>query len=192
MKTVLHVGCGLGNRRNLHESLRGEDWREIRLDIDPVVRPDILASMHSMPMVESESVDAVWSSHNLEHLASHEVPQALREFHRVLKSDGFAMMVVPDLMQVAEAIIKTGLEAPAYVGYAGPIAPIDMLYGHREWVAHGNQFQTHRTGFTKSSLERALWAAGFMSVRVAPGFFDLWGVATKSLDSFNLRLAAQG
>ena len=37
--------------------------------------------MTDMSMVDSAAVDAVWSSHNLEHLYAHEVPVALGEFH---------------------------------------------------------------------------------------------------------------
>ena len=43
------------------------------------------------------SVDAVFSSHNIEHLYPHEVPLALKEFMRVLKPDGFVLMTCPDL-----------------------------------------------------------------------------------------------
>ena len=34
-KRVLHVGCGLKRRDKLHGSFHGDDWQEIRLDIDP-------------------------------------------------------------------------------------------------------------------------------------------------------------
>ena len=36
-----------------------------------------------MSQVKSESVDAIYSSHNIEHIFPHEVPIAFREFHRV-------------------------------------------------------------------------------------------------------------
>jgi predicted SAM-dependent methyltransferase len=43
-----------------------------------------------MKAVASESVDAIFSSHNIEHLYPHEVPVALAEFIRVLKPGLFA------------------------------------------------------------------------------------------------------
>jgi ubiquinone/menaquinone biosynthesis C-methylase UbiE len=192
MKTVLHVGCGAANKESLHESFRGDNWTEIRLDLNPEVVPDIVASMHFMPMVEAESVDAVWACHTLEHLEVGKFEAALREFFRVLRSDGFLLMAVPDLKRVAQAILDTGLDRPVYNSPAGPICPVDMLYGCRVWVQQGNEFQAHRNGFTKETLEKALWLAGFKSVRVAEGEnFDLWGVATKGLDSTTLHMAAQ-
>jgi hypothetical protein len=63
-RVVLHVGCG--ECEELHPTFRAPGWREVRLDIDPEVQPDIVASIVSMPMVPSGSVDAVYSSHNLE------------------------------------------------------------------------------------------------------------------------------
>lgn len=67
-------------------------WRELRLDIEPATHPDIVADMTDMTPLASASVDAIFSCHNLEHLAPHEVPLALAEFHRVLRDDGFAII----------------------------------------------------------------------------------------------------
>ena len=57
---------------------RARNWREIRLDLDPAVQPDIVCSITDMSPVATDSVDAIWSSHNLEHLQRHEVPLALQ------------------------------------------------------------------------------------------------------------------
>src|SRR5689334_12552624 len=127
-KTVLHVGCG---HAKVHSAFSGHEWHELRLDIDPAVKPDIIASITKMTAVPDESVDAVWSSHNLEHLYPHEVPHALREFRRILKPEGFALITLPDLQQVAKLVAADSLDEPAYVAPAGPVAPLDMLYGYR-------------------------------------------------------------
>ena len=178
VRTVLHVGCGPNSPENLHERFRGPDWQEIRLDIDPDVRPDIVASLTDMSSVASGSVDAVWSSHNLEHLAAHEVPLAMGEFHRVLKSDGFALITLPDLQQIAEYIIADRLEKTAYSSPAGPVTPHDMLFGMGRWIAEGKQYMTHRTGFTETTLKRHLRAAGFNDVKTWFAPFALWAEAS--------------
>ncbi len=179
-KLVLHVGCGQYNPNKLHAAFRGEEWTEVRLDIDEGVRPDVVATMTDMPMVEPESVDAVWSSHNLEHLHAHEVPIALGEFYRVLKPGGFALMTLPDLQQVAALVAQGKLEDVASTSPAGPIAAIDMIYGHRASIARGNTFMAHKTGFTARTLGLVLRKAGFVRVRVRQGkSFDLWAVAHK-------------
>lgn len=129
-------------------------------------------------------MDAVWSSHNLEHLYPHEVPLALGEFFRVLNPAGFLLITLPDLMQVAQLIVKNGLDATAYVSPAGPIAPVDILYGLRSALAKGNLFMAHKTGFTTTTLGKAMVQAGFRSVRVTQGkHVDLWGVGYKTLQA---------
>jgi predicted SAM-dependent methyltransferase len=111
---VLHVGCGPYNPKKLHEAFRKEGWRELRVDINPNVKPDIVASMLAMPMIAGASVDGVWSSHNIEHLYAHEVPVALAEFLRVLRPGGVVLLTMPDLQRVAELIVQDKLDEPAY------------------------------------------------------------------------------
>lgn len=130
-------------------------------------------------MVETASFDAVWSAHNLEHLFAHEVPLALREFRRVLRPGGFALITLPDLQRAAELVAQDRLAEPAYVSPAGPIAPLDMLYGHGAAIAAGNHFMGHRTGFTARTLEAALVAARFDAVRVVrDDAYALWATAS--------------
>jgi SAM-dependent methyltransferase len=178
-RVVLHVGCGEFHPEKLHPMFRGPQWREVRLDIDPNMQPDIVGSITDMSMIASETVDGVFSSHNLEHLYSHEVPQSLREFLRVLKPGGLALITLPDLQFVAGLVAADQLEETAYVSPAGPIAALDMIYGHRYSVAHGNTFMAHRTGFTGRSLANHLRRAGFAAVRVHRSRFDLWALARK-------------
>lgn len=178
-RIVLHVGCGPRNSGQLHETFRGSGWREVRLDIDPAVQPDVVGSITDMSVVRPAVVDAVWSSHNLEHLYPHEVPKALAEFHRVLKPGGFALITLPDLQSVAELVAADKLDDPAYVSPAGSIAPLDMLFGFRAALARGNLFMAHRTGFTAKTLDQSLRAAGFTEVRVQRNNFALWAVAHK-------------
>lgn len=178
-KTVLHVGCGPYHPELLHKRFRGEDWREMRLDIDPGVQPDVVASLVDMHPIESDSVDAVWSSHNLEHLYAHDVPRALKEFFRVLKPGGFALVTMPDLQQVAHFIVADMLDDVAYESPAGPITPLDCIFGLGSAVANGNEYMAHKTGFTTKSLTRRLADAGFEVNNVWTTPFNLWGEATK-------------
>lgn len=176
-RTVLHVGCGGADRRSLPQLFQ-RGWQEIRLDINPDVNPDVIASMLDMSPVASASVDAVFSSHNIEHLHPHEVGIALNEFRRVLNSEGVLVITCPDLQPVCALVAADNLEEMAYLSPAGPIAPIDMLYGHRDAMAKGNLYMAHKTGFTARSLARALADSGFPACRVEKGcHFDLWALA---------------
>ncbi len=186
MKTFLHVGCGPKRKDRTTRGLNTDAWSEIRLDIDPSVSPDVTGTMTDMASVASGSVNAVFSSHNIEHLYPHEVPFALAEFLRVLSDDGFAVITCPDLQSVCALIADDKLTEPAYTSPAGPIAPLDILYGHRSAMAKGNLYMAHRCGFTNRVLTGTLQAAGFSSVasmsRKGP-YFDLWALASKSARS---------
>ncbi|MDP1529227.1 MAG: class I SAM-dependent methyltransferase [Rhodoferax sp.] len=182
MKTLLHVGCGPAKKEQTTQGFNTSAWKELRLDINPDVQPDIIGTMTNMSAVEDASVDAIFSSHNIEHLYPHEVPVALKEFLRVLKPDGFLVITCPDLKSVAKLIVEDKLFDVAYVSPAGPIAPIDILYGHRPQLAKGNLYMAHRCGFTLNALAGSLQGSGFKSIaciaRGAP-FFDLWAIASK-------------
>ncbi|HET6449385.1 MAG TPA: methyltransferase domain-containing protein [Conexibacter sp.] len=183
-RRVLHVGCGPPYEDNLHERFRGSDWRELRLDIDPDMRPDIVASMIDMrDVVPSASVDAVWSSHNIEHVFAYEVPQVFGEFLRVLRPGGFALVTTPDLQRAAERIASGRLEEPLYESDGGPITPLDMVYGHGREIERGFHFMAHRTGYTARTLEHKLRDAGFGDVKVRrePADRALWAEARRSV-----------
>ena len=181
-KEVLHVGCGGYAPGKLHPIFQGPSWRELRLDIDPDARPDIVSSMTEMDSVASSSVDAIFSSHNVEHLYPHEVDLALREFRRVLKPSGFALITLPDLQEIARLVAEGRLDDTAYHSPLGPITPLDMLYGFRPALASGNAFMGHRTGFTGQTLVSALIRTGFAAAAAQrnPANFSLWAVAFPS------------
>ena len=178
-KKVLHVGCGKHGK--IHQLFSGPAWSEIRLDIDPEADPDIVNSITDMENMSDHSVDAVYSSHNLEHLYPHEVKTALQEFLRVLNSEGFCLLSVPDLQAAAELIAQGKIEEPLYNSPAGPVAPLDMLYGFRPALAAGNTHMAHKTGFTDVSLAQEFINAGFTWAKYAKdNAYSLWIKAYKN------------
>lgn len=180
MKKLLHVGCGSKRKDRTTKGFNTPDWQEIRLDIDATVSPDVIGTMTNMSAVESNSVDAIFSSHNIEHLYPHEVPVALAEFKRVLRPDGFVVITCPDLQSVCALVAQDKLLDTAYASPAGAIAPLDILYGHRPSMARGNLYMAHRCGFTQKVLAATLRGAGFPVVasKARPEVFDLWAVAS--------------
>lgn len=177
----LHVGCGLKQKNQTTIGFNTEQWDEIRLDLDPQVRPDIVGSMVNMPGLKDQSVEAIFSSHNIEHLYPHEVPLAMAEFKRVLKTDGYVVLTCPDLQSVCAVIAEDKFTDPLYTSPAGPIAPVDIVFGYRPAIAAGNTFMAHRCGFTQKVLVGQLQAAGFSSIaalRRHHPFYDIWVVAS--------------
>ena len=183
MKTFLHVGCGPQNKSQI-KGFNNDSWKEIRFDIDKNVNPDIEGTLIDMKLVDTGSVDAVYSSHNIEHIYPHEVPIALREFYRVLKEDGIVVITCPDLQGVCEAVVKDKLLEPLYESPAGPISPIDILYGYRQAIEKGNEYMAHKGGFTYSTLNTAFFEAGFKARYGGRILFDTFG------EDWNLFLVA--
>lgn len=187
MPTFLHVGCGPKRKDQTTPGFNTPEWRELRFDIDAAVQPDVIGTMTDMANVQTASVDAIYSSHNIEHLYPHEVPVALQEFLRVLKPEGFLVITCPDLLSVCALIAENKLTEPAYTAPAGPITPLDILYGYRPALQRGNLYMAHRCGFTQKVLDGTLRAAGFQTVasmaRGRAPFFDLFALASKSARS---------
>ena len=162
MKTLLHVGCGPQDKSQL-KGFNNDNWIEIRLDIDEDVDPDIVGTLIDLKLVETASVDAVYSAFNIDHIYPHEVPIALKEFYRVLKDDGIVVITCPDMQGVCEAIAQDKLVDVLYDSSSGPISPIDVLFGNRREVSGGNEFMAKKGGFTYSELDRVFFEAGFMT-----------------------------
>lgn len=182
MKTLLHVGCGPQNILSL-KGFPENNWEELRFDIDENVKPDLIGTLTDMSAVQSNSVDAIYSSHNIEHIFPHEVNTVFKEFVRVLKPEGFLVIACPDLQSVCEHVAKGNLADPLYISPAGPISAMDILYGHIQAIANGNTYMAHRCGFTWALLNKKLHEAGFQMVYGAQHAdqFALKAIACKSI-----------
>ena len=143
MKTLLNVGCGWSNISQL-KGFNNDNWKEIRFDIDKDVNPDIEGKLTDMSLVETASVDAVYSSYNLDHIYPHEVIIALKEFYRVLNKDGIAVVKCPDIQTVCELIAQDKYLELLYESEIGPIYPIDVIYGHRGEIEAGNEYMAKK------------------------------------------------
>jgi protein O-GlcNAc transferase len=77
------------------------------------------------------------------------------------------MAEMPDLKAVCEAIADgRDADRTLYNSPAGPIAALDILYGHRAALMEGRESMAHKTGFTAETLIKALNEAGFVEVKV--------------------------
>lgn len=177
---LLHVGSGGAGRESVMlEDFRAEEWEHVRVDIDPSVSPDVVDDIRTLAQFENHSCDGIYSSHNLEHLHSFEVPLALAAFNRVLRPGGLLFCVVPDFQMACAMIGENKPLETIYESPAGPITAMDMVFGYRPFTLH-NQYQMHRCGFTVDLMRRFYTEAGFTKIRVQKGQgYDIWGLAEK-------------
>jgi SAM-dependent methyltransferase len=176
-RVLVNVGCGLLEHSSLPQYF--DSWRQLRVDIDPEVKPDIQADLTDLSPIADGAADAVWASHCLEHLYQHQVPIALREFRRVLREDGFLCLIVPDLQSVAQHVAGDRLHEALYQSAAGAVTPHDMIYGFGAALAGGHTSMAHRCGFTPGMIERSFRQLPYAEVllRRRTAHFELAAVA---------------
>lgn len=167
--TVLHLDGGT-RRLDATPFAQRAGWQEQQAS---------LADLHG---VADASVEAVFCSHGIERLYPHQVPAALQHCLRVLKPEGFLLLQCTDLKAAAKLIAADNYTTPVYQGPHGPMAAIDIVYGHRASIAAGQTELAHHCGFTGQSLMATLKEAGFQQIaaRELPDHFDLWALATKA------------
>jgi predicted SAM-dependent methyltransferase len=176
-QTVLSAGCGR-QKTPCHWSFPIDNWREIRVDIDPQWEPDIVADVANMPQIPNESVDAVFMSHCLEHLQRDDAPKAMKEFLRILKPGGGFLTHMPDLQQAASVVADGRGDQFLYQSPGGAITAMDMLFGYQPRVKFSRSM-LHQWGYTLVSLHKLMSEAGFNDVKTWIEQWDLWGVGYK-------------
>ena len=141
-------------------------------------------------MIEDETFEAIYSSHNIEHLYIHEALVAVKEFKRVLKKTGYVMIICPDLITTCEEIIKKGPYAPLYytkdfktgeLKKDSYVSGIDILYGWRPALQNGNYFMAHKSGYDEKALISLFTKNNFKNVwsTTRKKFFDIQLIAFK-------------
>ena len=157
--TMLNVGCGSSR-------IPIAGVQEVRLDLNPALKPDIVCDARQLETLPAAQYDGVWCSHVLEHFYEHEVPVVLRGIRHVLKDSGVLFAAVPDLAAMMTEMARRGLgiNDVIYVSSMGPVRPRDMLYGFEPQITTGNVFFAHKTGFDNAALVQVVAAAGFNMV----------------------------
>ncbi len=189
MKKLLNVG---GSNKTVPLPIQYADFENVVLDIDPKYKPDIVHNALHLKDLEPQQFDAVYCSHNLEHYYLHEVPQVLDGFLHLLKADGFAHIMVPDIQELMRVVVQQNLEMDdvLYQSPVGPITVLDILYGYgAEIEQSGQSFFAHKTGFSQTLLVKNLQQAGFSKIYNSVGNLQITVLAFKGEPSMEtLRL----
>lgn len=178
-KRLLNVG---GQSRTIALPSAYAGFEQVLLDLDPNVGADIVLDVRELTSLAPHQFDAVYCSHNLEHVRQHEVPVVLAGFLHVLKPGGLAQIIVPDLQELMVTCVQQGIDLDGllYDSPMGPITPLDVLYGHAATIEQsGQDYYAHRTGFTSRTLANVVEASGFGPMFCQQGNLEL------NLISFN-------
>jgi hypothetical protein len=181
LKRVLNVG---GHDKRIALPLQYAGFEQILLDVDPAVKPDIQCDARELSKLEPSQFDAVYCAHNLEHYYRHEVPGVLAGFLHVLKEEGFAQVIVPDIGEVMRRVVARNLdlEDVLYQSPSGPILVLDVLWGWSAQIARsGQEFFAHKTGFTERSLVATIQRSGFAKTYSMTGNLEVNVLAFRRL-----------
>lgn len=180
MNKVLNVG---GNNKSIALPSYYAGWEHILLDIDAKGNPDIVLDARQLTQLPSSEYDAVYCSHNLEHYYRHDAARVLWGFLHLLKEDGFAHIVVPDLGELMLTVVKKELDIDdfLYQSAMGPVTVRDVMYGYGPEIERsGNDFYAHKTGYTRKALIALLNNSGFYYTYIGSGNLEIVAFAFKN------------
>jgi predicted SAM-dependent methyltransferase len=90
----------------------------------------------------------------IEHIDYFKVPTVINELLRICKPGGYLRILTPNLQVIGKQVSEGDLLSTIYDSNGGPIAALDIIYGHRHSVHRsGVDFMRHRTGFSKTVFE---------------------------------------
>ena len=151
----LNLGCG-PNRASLNViTLDHAGWKFI--DCWEPYNPDECYDFSLGIREPDDSVRAIWLGDALEHCVKWRVKDLLKDCHRVLTPGGQLLISVPDMTVVM----------PRWL--AGETELDGLIWGHQNESGGGNERgDTHKNGWTETTLFAALRLAGFSVMRRIP------------------------
>lgn len=146
----LEIGCG-------DKPVSLKEWDH--LDARPLPHIEFVQSAVDLSNIPDNRYDRVVASDVIEHLGWRDIPQALREWLRVLTPKGLLEIETPNAV---EALVIIG--APGYGARHGDETQFHyfnrVMYGHQDYPEN-----THRSYFTPAWLTDLLYEAGASRVR---------------------------
>ena len=138
----IHLGCG---KRYLSGF--------IHIDIANFPHIDHVSSVESLPFIENDSADEIYTSHTFEYFDRLDAPIVLKEWNRILKKGGKLYLTVPDF----ENLIRIYSDSGKLENIIGP------LFGR--WI-NSNLVSPlyHKTVWDRNDLTKYLLNAGFSKI----------------------------
>ena len=142
----LNLGCGYDIRPGY-----------LNVDVNDFHKPDLVGDITNLRELPSDYFDEVVAQDVLEHIPRMQVPQSLREWHRLVGAGGYLLLRVPNLHGLLELLRESGRQ-----GTEDQKTLVQCVYGTQ---AYEGDF--HLAGFTPRLLCKELLDSGFSDVRMA-------------------------
>ena len=144
----LHLGCG--------DLVIPGFWN---VDAMFTAKCDLMAAVERIKLADN-TVGTIYCAHVFEHLSRAAAPQALQQWYRVLKPGGTLYLACPDLEALARLYLTNLPRYDTAEGRHLVDRVVGIIYGGQH-----NRFNYHYSGWSFATLQRALEAVGFHSVR---------------------------
>lgn len=138
----LHLGCGKRDFGSEWVHMDGGDYPHIQWN-----------NITTLPVV-SNSVEIIYASHVLEYFDREQVKEVLKEWNRVLKSNGILRLAVPDFEAMAKLYVKNNIPLEKFLG---------PLYGKMDM---GDNTIYHKTVYDFVSLNNLLEECKFQNTHL--------------------------
>ncbi len=146
----LHLGCGDIDQPGF-----------INIDVRPRKHVHRVQGIDDLRAFANGSVAMIYSSHCLEHVPRRQVPQVLKEWHRVLRPGGLLRVSVPDFELLVQTYLDSGHDMQSVQ---------QPLMGDQDYA-----FNFHFCAFNAAELGRLMREAGFRSPRPWQHGCDAYG-----------------
>lgn len=168
------MGLRLNIGGNLTKDRFPKGWKCVDIANDADYQVDV--GNDELPF-DSNSIQAIYCSHMLEHIYPHLHPYVFSEFYRVLEPGGFLRVVVPDMDIALKSYFKkwcnetTGVELPTGVKKKGYQLPPLYLFSVMDWWFGydlnelGKPVPDHVTGFNWEILAYRFNEANFLDYK---------------------------
>jgi len=136
--------------------LGGGEYPKIRPNVDARSLPtvDIVANLQERFPIEDQLYDGVYSKFLIEHITHRKVKQFISEVYRILKPDGYAVIITANLKAQAEFIASK----PRWDG-----SESGMIFAVQD-----HEYNVHKCGFSPEYAIRLFKQAGFDKVKILP------------------------
>ena len=143
------------------ENPRKEDFEQ--LDIQPYKHINIVGSPWSIPR-NKDYYDEIYSRHSFEHLTLQQAKDTLKEYLRILKPDGMLHLIMPNFEFCIKQLSMDGKSKflQQYSQLKNITNKEHAMSGIFGWQR--NEYDLHKWGWTRESLEKELISAGFSNI----------------------------
>lgn len=136
----LHLGCG---KRYIPGF--------VHIDLVDYSHIDYICNVADLSIFEDNSIELIYACHILEHFKKYDIENVLKEWYRVLISNGVLRLAVPDFEAIVEYYKKT--------------KDLKILYSHI-YGGQKNDLDYHYCAFDFKLLSEMLTNIGFRKIQI--------------------------